>query len=108
MIRKIIWTNYVENKEVLQRANKQKKMNILITLKRKKGNWIGYFFSMNCPLKHIIEKKNRKDGNTMNELLMDNVTEKRSYWEMKQETKRRTLWITRFWRHDGPIVRGTV
>jgi hypothetical protein len=37
MMRKIIWTNYVEKEEVLQRVNE--KMNILHTLKRKKGNW---------------------------------------------------------------------
>jgi hypothetical protein len=61
MTRKIIWTNYVENEEVLQRINE--KMNILHTIKRKKGNWIGYFFSMNCPLKRVI-KKDRKDANT--------------------------------------------
>jgi hypothetical protein len=41
----------------------EKKNSILHTIKRKKGNWIGYDIGMNCPLKRVIEK-NRKDGNT--------------------------------------------
>jgi len=54
-MRKDIWTNYVENEEVLHTVNGKK--YILHTVKRKKGkgNWIGYIFCMNCPLKHVTE-----------------------------------------------------
>jgi hypothetical protein len=74
----------------------QGKMNILHTIKRKKGKWIGYIFSMNCPLKHVI-KNIESTGilGKINEQLLDKVTETK-YWKIKQEAKRRTLWITRF------------
>jgi hypothetical protein len=31
--------------------------NILHTLKRRKGNWIGHILRRNCLLKHVIEGK---------------------------------------------------
>ena len=37
--------------------NSLKKRNILHTIKRMKGNWIGHIFSRNCHLKHVIEEK---------------------------------------------------
>lgn len=54
MMANIIWANYVGKEEVLQRV---KKMNILHTIKRMKGNWIGRIFSRNCHLRHVIEEK---------------------------------------------------
>ena len=48
---KIIWTDRVRN-EVLHRV---KEMNILCTLKRRKGNWIGHTLRRNCLIIHVIE-----------------------------------------------------
>jgi len=85
-------------------------MNILHTIKRKKGNWVGYIFSANSPLKHVIEKKIERTGiqGIIHEQLLDNVTETRRYWKMKQEAKSRTLGITPFSRDYGPVVRGAI
>jgi hypothetical protein len=41
------------------------------------------------------------------EQLMDDLTEKRRYWKLKQEALDRTLWRTRFGRGNGPVVRQT-
>jgi hypothetical protein len=47
----ISWTDRVRNEEVL---HKRKERN---TVKRRKGNWIGYIQRKNCFLKHIIKEK---------------------------------------------------
>jgi len=48
-------TDRVRNEEVLRRDKEQR--NILHTVKRRKGNWIGYSWRGNCFLKHVIEGK---------------------------------------------------
>jgi hypothetical protein len=42
----------VRNKEIL-RVKEEK--NILQTIKRRKGNWIGHILHKNCLLKHVIQ-----------------------------------------------------
>ena len=37
--------------------------------------------------------------------LLDDLKEKRGYWELKEERLERTLWRTRFGRGYGPVVR---
>ena len=49
----ISWTNQVRDEEVLYRGEGAR--NILITIKGRKGNWIGHTLSENCLLKRIIE-----------------------------------------------------
>jgi hypothetical protein len=39
--------------------------------------------------------------------LLDDLKEKRRYWELKEEALYRTLWRTRFGRGYGPVVRQT-
>ena len=56
-MRKISWTDSVRN-EVLRRVKGQR--NILHTVNRRKGNWIGHIWRRNCLLKHVIEGKIRK------------------------------------------------
>ena len=51
---KISWTNNVKNEEVLHRDNAER--NILHTINRRTGNWIGDMFR-DCLLKHVIEGK---------------------------------------------------
>jgi hypothetical protein len=46
---KIIWTDRVTNEEVLRRVKEEK--NIIHTVKRRKGNWIGHILRKNCLLK---------------------------------------------------------
>jgi hypothetical protein len=52
---KTSWTNRVRNEEVLHRVKEER--NILHTIKRIKGNWIGHILRRNCLLKHVIEGK---------------------------------------------------
>jgi hypothetical protein len=39
--------------------------------------------------------------------LLDDLTEKRRYWKLKEKALDRTLWSTRFGRGYGPVVRQT-
>jgi hypothetical protein len=48
----ISWTYHVRN-EVLPRVKEE--WNILHTVKRRDGNWIGHILRRNCLLKHVIE-----------------------------------------------------
>jgi hypothetical protein len=36
--------------------------------------------------------------------LLNDLTEKRKYWKLKEEALDRTLWITGFGRYYGPVV----
>jgi hypothetical protein len=54
-MQKISWTDRVTNEEVLQRVKKRR--NIIQTIRRRTGNWIGHILRGNCPLKHVIEGK---------------------------------------------------
>jgi len=45
----------IKNEEVLHRDKEQR--NILHTVTRRKGYWIGYILRGNCLLTHIIEGK---------------------------------------------------
>jgi hypothetical protein len=51
----ISWTDRVRNEEVLHRAKEER--NIVLTVKRRKVNWIGHILRRNCPLKQVIEGK---------------------------------------------------
>jgi hypothetical protein len=66
---------------------------------------------MNCPLQYCIEGNYRRkyisDGKKKkkrrNQVLED-LKEKRSYWNVKEEALDRTQWRTRFGRGCGPVV----
>jgi hypothetical protein len=53
---KINWSDHVRN-EVLQRAKKER--NILLTINRRKANWIGHILRRKCFLKYIILLKGK-------------------------------------------------
>jgi hypothetical protein len=52
---KISWTDRVRNEEVLHRVKEER--NILLTIKRRKANWIGHILHRNCILRHVTEGK---------------------------------------------------
>jgi hypothetical protein len=67
----------------------------------------------NCLLKHVIEGKlegriemTGRRGRRRNQLL-DDLSEKRKYWTLKEEALDRTQWRTRFGKGYGPVVRQT-
>jgi hypothetical protein len=61
---------------------------------------------MNCLLKHVIEGKMTGTGRrTRRKQLLDDITEMRRYWKVKEETLDRTVWRTRFGRGYGPDIK---
>jgi hypothetical protein len=67
----------------------------------------------NCLLKYVI--KGKIEGRTLVtarrgrrcKQLLDDLTEKRGYWKLKEEALDRTLWRTRIGGGCGPVVRWT-
>jgi hypothetical protein len=86
----------VKNEEVLRRVKEER--IILHTIKRRKANWIGHILRSNCLLKHIIERRRRKQ-------LLDDLKEKKGYWKLEVEALDRTVWRTRFGSGYGPVAR---
>ena len=108
---KISWTDNVINEEVLLRVEEQRK--ILHEIKKRKANWFGHILRRNCLLKQIIEGKikgemevTRRRGRRRRKLL-DYLKERRGYSHLKEEALNRTMWIARFGRGFGPVVRQT-
>jgi hypothetical protein len=105
------WTGRVRNEEVLHRVKEER--NILNTIKRRKANWIDHILRRNCVLKHVIEGKLEERTEIMGrrgrrrKQLLDDLTERRRYWKLKEEALDRTLWRTRYGRGYGPIVKQT-
>jgi hypothetical protein len=101
----------VKSEDVLHRVKDER--NILHTVKRRKGNWIGHVLLTNCHLKHVIEGKiGRRIGlmgrrGRRHKQLLDDLNEKRGRWKLKAGTLDRSLWRTRFGRGYGPVVRQT-
>jgi len=90
---KASWTDSVRN-EVLHGVKGE--WNILHTVERRKGNWIGYILRGNCVLKHVIEGKiegridvTGKRGRSKQ--LLDDLEENRGLSKLKKETIDRTV-----------------
>jgi hypothetical protein len=87
--------------------------NIVHTIKRRKANWIGHILRRNCLLKHVIEGKlvGRREvtgrRGRRGKQLVDDLKEKRRYWNLKEEALDHSLWRTGFRSGYGPIVRQT-
>jgi hypothetical protein len=107
----ISWTDRVRNEEVLHRVKEER--NIVHTVKRRKANWIGHILRRNCLLKQVIEGKLEgrieMTGRRVRrrKQLLDDLTEKRRCWKLKEEALDRTVWRTGFGRGYGPVVRQT-
>jgi hypothetical protein len=106
---KISWTDRVRNEEVLLRVSEQR--NIIHTIKRRKTNWIGHIWHINCLLQHIVEGKieggievtGRRERRRKR--LLDNIKETRGYCKLKEKALYRTVWRTGFGRGCGPVLR---
>ena len=106
---KISWTGHVRNVEMLVGVNEQR--NILNEIRKRKANWIGHILRRNCLLKQVIEGKikgdievTRRRGRRCKKLL-DDLKDRRGYSHLKEEALDRTMWINRFGRVVGPVVR---
>jgi hypothetical protein len=63
------------------------------TTKRRRANRIGHMLRRNCLIKHVIERKDERDGKTRrrHKHLLDDLKETRKYWSLKEEVLDRTL-----------------
>jgi ribosomal protein L35 len=65
----------------------KEKINVLLNVKRIVANGIGHILRRNCLQEHIIEGKTEETGRLgrRGNLLLDNFTEKRLYWQLKEK-----------------------
>ena len=108
---KISWTDYVRNEELLLQVNEQR--NILLAIRKRKGNWIGHILRRNCLLKQVIEGKikgeievTRRQGRRRKKLL-DDLKDRRGYSHLKVEALDRNMWRDRPGKGFEPVVRHT-
>jgi len=98
---KMSWTDRVKNEEVLHRVKGER--NIVHTVNRRKANRIGHILCRSCLLKHVSEGKIEERRGRRRKQLLDDLKEKRGYWELKEEAQDRTLWRTGFGRDCGSV-----
>ena len=87
--------------------------NILHEIRKRKANWIGHILRRNCLLHRVTEGKIQggievtgRQGRRLRKLL-DDLKERRGYFNLKEEALDRTMWRARFGRGFGPVVRQT-
>jgi hypothetical protein len=84
--------------------------NVLLTIKIRKADWIGYTLHSNCLLKHTVERKIRwkdiSDETTRKKTkkLLYDVKERRGCRRLKKEAPDRTVWKTHFGTGYRPVV----
>jgi hypothetical protein len=86
--------------------------NIVLTIKRRKANWIGHILRRNCLLKHVIEGKlegriemTGRRGRRRKQLL-DDLKEKKIL-EIETRSTRSHPVENSLWMSYGPVVRQT-
>jgi len=81
--------------------------NVLLTIRRKKANWIGHILRRNWLLKHNTEGKTEGTQGrerTCRQSLAD-LKEKTGFWKLKEDVLHRTIWRTRCGKGCAPAVR---
>jgi hypothetical protein len=80
---------------------------------KRKVNWIGYILRRNCLLKRVIEGK-IQGGTEVTGIqerrrrnLLDDLTERKGYFHLKEGSLDRTVWRAGFGRAFVPVVRQT-
>jgi hypothetical protein len=108
---KISWTDHVRNEEILLRVKEQR--NILHKINKRKANFVGHILRRNCLLQRVTKGKingkievTGRRGRRRRKLL-DDLKERIRYSHLKEEALDRTMWIDRFGRGFGPVVRQT-
>jgi hypothetical protein len=107
-VEKISWTEHVRNEEMLLRFNEQR--NFLHEIRKRKAYLFGHILRRNCLLQKVIEGKikgqikvTRRRGRRHKKLL-DDLKDRRGYYQLKEEALDRTMWRDRFGRGFGPVV----
>ena len=92
---KIKWPEKVTNEQVLERIGE--KRTLLNNILRRKANWIGHILRI-CLLHDAIEGQMTKVkgvGRRRTQLL-DDLRNRRRYWELKEEAEDRKRWRRQF------------
>jgi hypothetical protein len=95
----------VRYEEVLLRVKEQR--NIVHEISKRKANWIGHILRRNCLLQQVIEGKIKGSRGRRRRKLLDDLTGRRGYSNLKEEALDRTMWRAGFGRGFGPVVRQT-
>ena len=94
---KIQWSEKVTNEQVLDCIGE--KRTLLNTILRKKANWIGHILRRNCLLHDAIEGQMMEVkgvGRRRRTQLLDDLRNRRRYWELKEEAEDRKRWRLQF------------
>ena len=88
---KIKWSEKVTNKQVLDLIGE--KRTLLNNILHRKANWIGHILRRNCLLRDVIEGQMRQvKGAGRRSPLLDDLRNRRRYWELKEEAEDRKIW----------------
>ena len=92
---KIIRSQKVTNEQVLGRIGE--KRTLLNNILRRKANWIGHILRRNCLLHDAIEgQMTEVKGVGRRTQLLDDLRNRRRYWELKEEAEDRKRWRQQF------------
>ena len=88
---KIKWSEKVPNEQVLDRMGE--KRTLINNILRRKANWIGDILRRNCLLHDAIEGQMMEvKGVGRRTQLLDDLRNRRRYWELNEETEDRKIW----------------
>ena len=86
---KIKWSEKITNEQVLDRIGE--KITLINNILCRKGNWIGHILRRNCLLHEAIEGQMTevKGVGRKRTQLLDDLRNRRRYWELKEEAEDR-------------------
>ena len=95
---KISYMDRITNEEVLRRV--QENRNLISNVLKRKASWIGHILRriglMHDTLKRNIEGGNASRLGSRRIQILDDRTNRKRYWELKEEVENREGWRTRF------------
>ena len=95
-MKNIKWSEKVTNEQFIERT--REKRTLLNYTNRRKTNWIGHILRRNCLLHDATEGQmtEGKEVGRRRTRLIDNLRNRRRYWELKEEAEDRKRWKRQF------------
>ena len=96
IMEKIKWSEKVTNEQVIDRIGE--KRTLLNNIARRKVNWIGHNLRRNCLLRDATEGQMTevKGVGSRTTQLLDDIRNRRRYWELKEKVEDRKGWRRQF------------
>ena len=96
IMEKIKWSEKVTNEQVIDRIGE--KRTLLNNIGRRKVNWIGHNLRRNCLLRDATEGQMTevKGVGSITTQLLDDIRNRRRYWELKEKVEDRERWRRQF------------